>query len=443
MRADPNDTIVALSSPAGPGARAVVRLSGSEAVRIVAAFFNSEQPLRADKRNLVAGRLELTEFRAILPADVLVWPPPHSYTGQLLVEIHTLCSPPLVEILIAQCLAGGARAAGPGEFTMRAFLTGKFDLTRAEAVSAVIDAGNSDELRQALAQLAGNVARPLQELREDLLNLLADVEAALDFADEDIAFVSEADLLKRLTRGLALLTNLRQQLDWRAVSDQPYRVVLAGKPNAGKSSLFNALGRGSALVSTEPGTTRDYLVQRLELNGVKIDLVDTAGLEPGRNGISRQAQDLGQDQLARANLVLLCVEAGKSAAEQLQELAARTSVEIIPIATKADLCRGATDCLATSSITRLGLDRLRQLLRDKAMDLARPALAPSLSRCRHHVDTALDDLRRAHQLVLERNPPELLALELRSALDQLGAMVGAVYSDDLLDRIFSRFCIGK
>jgi tRNA modification GTPase len=443
MPHDPNQTIVALSCAPGPGARAIVRLSGPDAVRIVARFFQFSEPVPSQQRHFASARVTLPEMHATLPAEVYVWPPPRTYTGQLLVEIHTVSCPPLVDLLISALLATGARAAGPGEFTMRAFLAGKLDLTRAEAVLAVVEAGSRDELRQALGQLAGGVARPLQELRSDLLDLLADVEAALDFSDEDIQFVAEADLLRHLTKGMALLTNLRQQLDRRALSDRPFRVALAGRPNAGKSSLFNALGSARALVSSEPGTTRDYLVQRLDLSGVRVELLDTAGLAPARNGIEGRAQELGQDQLEKADLVLLCIPAGTDAADQQRDLAGRTAAPVTTVFTKCDVKPAPPGQVATSAVTREGLDRLRQLLRDRASDLARPALAPSLSRCRHHVDTALDGLRRAHHLVLEQNPPELLALELRGALEQLGEMVGAVYTDDLLDRIFSRFCIGK
>jgi tRNA modification GTPase len=242
---------------------------------------------------------------------------------------------------------------------------------------------------------------------------------------------------------MALLTNLRQQLDRRALSDRPFRVALAGRPNAGKSSLFNALGSTHALVSSEPGTTRDYLLQRLDLSGVPVELLDTAGLAPARNGIEGRAQELGKEQLQKADLVLLCVPAGTDATDQQRDLAGRTAAPVITVFTKCDVKPAPAGQVATSAVTREGLDRLRQLLRDRATDMTRPALAPSLSRCRHHVDAALEGLRRAHHLVLEQEPPELLALELRGALEQLGEMVGAVYTDDLLDRIFSRFCIGK
>ena len=245
-----------------------------------------------------------------LPADLYLLPAPHTYTGQDVVEIHTLSCPPLLELLIAQLLQAGARAARPGEFTMRAFLAGKLDLTRAEAVHAVIEADDADELKQALTQLAGGLARPLEGLREDLLSLLADVEAALDFSEEDLQFVGREDLLLRLTRGMAQLTTAAPQLEQRAVADRPFRVVLAGRPNAGKSSLFNALGGASALVSPEPGTTRDYLVQRLDLGGATVDLVDTPGWRIGTDTIEEQAQSLGREQAGQADLAA-AVPAGR------------------------------------------------------------------------------------------------------------------------------------
>jgi tRNA modification GTPase len=283
----------------------------------------------------------------------------------------------------------------------------------------------------------------LQTLREDLLTLLADVEAGLDFADEDIRFVQPEELLKALAGALAHLKLLGRQLEQRGVAGRPFRAVLAGRPNAGKSSLFNALGGGTALVSPEPGTTRDYLVGRLDLGGVVVELVDTAGWQEGEGTVGEQAQALGREQAGHADLVLLCLEAGSPAGRAETALLGQGHPPVVGVVTKCDRAEGMAGLLATSAITGAGLEALRGLLAERARSRPEPALAPSWSRCRHHVEACVSHLRRAHAVVLFEDPPELLALELREALEQLGEMVGAVYTDDLLDRIFSRFCIGK
>ncbi len=358
-------------------------------------------------------------------------------------EIHCLGCPPLAEALIAELLNAGARAAQPGEFTLRAFLAGKLDLTRAEAVLGVIEAGNREELKQALLQLAGGVTLPLQRVRSGLLDLLADLEAGLDFAEEDIHFVTPEDQLLRIGQALAELTHLGRQLERRTLAGRPFRVALAGRPNAGKSSLFNALTGASALVSPEPGTTRDYLVRRLDLEGVTVELIDTAGWQPAQHAIDEQAQELGRAQTADADLVLVCVESGSQPTQDEIRMLSAAEPAAIRIATKCDLSSSLAVGISTSAVTRLGLSELRKLLAERARAWARPALAPSVSRCRHHVTASVERLRRAHQMVLFAEPPELIALELRGALDEVGEMAGAVYTDDLLDRVFSRFCIGK
>jgi tRNA modification GTPase len=444
MTLQTQDTIAALATPAGPGARCVVRISGPDAATVAAAVFSPALPADRRSRCLVAGEVRLPGLTSTLPADLYFWPAPHSYTGQNVAEIHTLSSPPLVELLVAAVLGAGARAARAGEFTLRAFLAGKLDLTRAEAVLGVIEAGDRDELKHALALLAGGVARPLQALRDDLLNLLADVEAALDFADEDLTFVGEDEQLKRIGKALAQVTLLGRQIAQRGLADRPFRVVLAGRPNAGKSSLFNALvGQAAALVSPQPGTTRDYLVQRLALGNAAVEIVDTAGWRVSEDAIETQANSLGREQAGRADLVLLCVAAASVPSVEESELLQQERPPVLGVATKCDAGAPAAGLLATSAVSGFGLGLLRSVLAERVAARAEPPLAPSLSRCRHHADACLAALRRAHAIVLEQMPPELLALELRGALDQLGEMVGAVYTEDLLDRVFSRFCIGK
>jgi tRNA modification GTPase len=471
MVSDIQDTIVALSSAPGPGGRAIVRLSGGKAFPIAFAFFKPfDHPATnlgasltnvnaggstqvsapstsssADVRRRYEGALRLPELSSPLPASLLAWPEPRTYTGQNLAELHLLSTLPLVELLITSLLNAGARAAQPGEFTQRAFLAGKLDLPRAEAVLAVIEAGGRDDLKQALTQLAGGVSRPLQGLRDDLLDLLAEVEAGLDFAEEDIRFVQPEELLKRLAKGMAQVTLLSKQLEKRALTGSAFRVALAGQPNAGKSSLFNALTGAAALVSPEPGTTRDYLMRRMLVDGIPIDLIDTAGWKAERTLIDSQTQLLGKQQTEEADLILLCLESGIEFRDDEFEWTTRPgSRPVLRVATKCDLAKPPDENLATSAKTRAGLDDLRRALADRARSCQREsALASSLSRCKHHVAATLELLRRAHSVVLFSEPSEVLALELRGALDELGSLVGAVYTDDLLDRIFSRFCIGK
>jgi tRNA modification GTPase len=437
MLPDPQDTIVALASSTVGAARAIVRVSGPKSREFVRELFSPFESVADTRRSLVEGSLRLSGIAAPLPADLYFWPAPRTYTGQDLIEVHTIACEPLLNLLIAQLLSKGARAAQPGEFTLRAFLSGKLDLPRAEAVLGVINAGSRDELKSALAQLAGGLSQPLQSLRDELLDLLAEVEAALDFAEEEIAETSQKALLDRLTAALARVTVIGKQVERRSLERRPFRVVLSGAPNAGKSSLFNALsGSSAALVSPEPGTTRDYLVRRLVVDGAELELVDTAGSRRAGDTIEEQAQGLGREQIGAADLVIVCREPSTNDSEA-------TSEDSLIIGTKCDLGPPPPGMLPTSAVTGAGLDQLRSILAERARSRPEPALAPSLSRCRAHVQGALESLRRAHAVVLYEDPRELLALELRGALEELGALVGAVYTDDLLDRIFSRFCIGK
>ena len=503
----PDDTIVAVSSAPGPGARAVVRVGGPGARAVVAAVFTPDTPsasevspeavgikhpsppgggagggvatsapVQAERspeppnppgppslrgkggdaltdlpgssigsgvepapRHLVPGRLTLSGVHSPVPADLYLFAGPRSYTGQDVAELHTVGSIPLVERLVADLLAAGARPARPGEFTLRAFLAGKLDLPRAEAVHAVVAADTDADLTAALGQLAGGVTQPLHAVRDDLLNLLADLEAALDFADEDITFVGKPEALLRVTAALARLANLRRQLDGRSVSGRAVRVALAGAPNAGKSSLFNALvGGAAAIVSPEAGTTRDYLTARVALGGIDVELIDTAGRAAAADGIEEQAQRLGADAAARADVVVWCAEPGTP----LGCIAA--SGEVIRVRTKSDLVPELEAGVVCASVVAPGgIDALRTALAGRVSALARPPLAPSQSRCRHHLDACAADLTAAHRHLALDDPPELAALAVRNAVGQLGEMVGAVYTTDLLDRIFARFCVGK
>lgn len=436
-----DDTIVALASASGPGMRGIVRLSGPRAHAFVISVVEGTLEPGQGRHRLTRQQIRVPGVHSLLPADVYLAWSPRSYTGQDTAEIHTISSPPLLEALIATLLNAGARAALPGEFTLRAFLAGRKDLPQAEAVLGVIEAATPDELKQALAQMAGGVTQPLHGLRDDLLNLLADVEAALDFVEEDIEFVAKTDTLLRISKGLAQITLLQKQLDERALSSRPFRVALIGEPNAGKSSLFNALaGLPAAIVSPVAGTTRDYLTRSVQLKGTSIELIDTAGWQPAENMIEEQAQSLGKAQTQGADLLLWCFDVTAASSEIPTEFISLTAVGV---ATKCDLRAAPANTIATSARAGAGITDLLVLIGECAASASRGALAPSLSRCRHHVEASLKHLRAAHHIVLFDDPAELLALELRLALEQIGAMIGAVHTDDLLDRVFSRFCIGK
>jgi len=489
----PDDTIVAVSSASGSAPRAIVRVGGPNARGVVAAVFVAEEPTppaplpegkgeedirdfvtlgesqeasrafsplpsgrgaggvgSSSPRRLIPGSLRLTGVYSPLPATLYFFAGPRSYTGQDIAEIHTIGSPPLVERLVADLLSSGARPARPGEFTMRAFLAGKKDLPQAEAVQAVIEAGTDADLGAALTQLAGGVSQPLDALRDDLLNLLADVEAALDFADEDIEFVGTAETLRRVASAIEHLDAVRKQLNDRTISGRPVRMALVGLPNAGKSSLFNALAGGTALVSPVPGTTRDYLTKPFVLEDVSAELIDTAGWQAASDTIEEQAQRLGTEQAARADVIVWCDAHGTFDSADEAQLRT-TGVAVLKVRTKSDLLPSSgrefpasrEAEVSASVVAPGGLDALRAALGDIVMSLVRPALAPSQSRCRHHVLVCLERLREAHTLTAQGAPPELLALALRGAIDAIGEMTGAVHTNDLLDRIFSRFCIGK
>lgn len=434
---DTRQTIVALATPSGPAARAILRLSGERVQTPLTTVFDAD--LRSG--HAVAGSLRLPDLPPV-PASVMYSAAPHSYTGQDVAEIHLPGCGPIVDRLLARLIEAGCRPALPGEFTQRAFLAGKFDLPRAEAVHAVIAAQTRGELRTALSQLAGGLSAPLRELRESLLDLLADLEAGLDFADEDISFISTEQMLHRLTAAMARVTLLGKQLESRSLSPSAFRVVLVGYPNAGKSSLFNALVGGAALVSDVPGTTRDFLAARLELGDLVLELIDTPGWMANAIGLDATALELARTQREQADLLLVCIEAGRPPDPWEQQLLDGSALWV---ATKSDQAESwqAEAVLLTSVHRTWGLRELRSALLQAARTRQESALATSLARCRGHADAALNHLRAAHHLTLEEGPPELTAMEVRLALEALGHVAGTVYTDDLLDRIFSRFCIGK
>jgi tRNA modification GTPase len=492
-----DDTIAAIASPPGGAARGIVRLSGAALRACLENCFRpvpyvSLPALRG--ATAVPGLCWLRGIAAPLPGELYLWAGQRSYTGQPVAELHTLGSPPLLQALLRTVCAAGARPAEPGEFTLRAFLAGRLDLTQAEAVLGVIDAADPRQLHVALEQLAGGLTQPLHRLRDGLLDLLAHLEAGLDFADEDLPLLARDDLVRRLDVAAATVAGLVAQMASRQDSTELARVVLAGRPNSGKSSLFNALAGAAALVSDRPGTTRDYLVAELDLRGVRCQLVDTAGIGEAETkrgqsqwppsytadgDLEEAAQTASRQQHQRADVRLLCLDATQppedGSATGLRDAGA---AEVIVVLTKTDLGTvpifvagshengtvpfGRTGefvlpqressadpeqpTIQTSSRTGAGLEALRERLRRAVLARRSPAgdvVTGTAVRCGQSLTLAAECLHRARQIALDGAGEELVAADLRVALQEVGKVAGAVYTEDVLERIFSRFCIGK
>jgi tRNA modification GTPase len=458
-----DDNIAAIASAPGGAARGIVRLSGPDAATCLAQVFvadNHAELTAIREPSALVGRLKLDSIAASLPCDVYLWPTERSYTRQPTAEIHTLGSPPLLEAALRTICTAGARVAQPGEFTLRAFLAGRLDLTQAEAVLGVIDAAGRRELDVALAQLAGGLAGPLNELRDQLLDLLAHLEAGLDFVEEDIEFISAADLEQQLETAASKVADLANQMAARTDTANLARVVLMGYPNVGKSSLFNALvGHSAAIVSEAAGTTRDYLTARLAWDDASCELIDTAGIEHDKqpDTLAGAAQEIATVQHDQAHVQLLCLDATRPLNVWEQDELARGSHAVrIVVFTKSDVCqdqerlerrceaiRGST---ATSSESGTGLSDLLARLREEILSIRSSesaVVAGTAVRCGQSLRLAAESLARAVEVAHAHGGEELVAAEARVALNELGQVVGAVYTDDILDRIFSRFCIGK
>lgn len=449
-----DDTIAAIATAPGGSPRGIVRISGpATETCLQALLLPSELPI-AGRTSVIAASIRLAPL-ALLPAEVYYWPAGRSYTGQNVAELHTLGSPPLLEHLLEAVCTAGARLAEPGEFTLRAFLSGRIDLTQAEGVLGTIDAVGPHQLDAALVQLAGGLAEPLRNLRESLLELLAHLEAGFDFADEDLPFLDADELRRQLDRARRQTERIAERMTARRESSSVVRVVLAGPPNAGKSSLFNALAADAgALVSDLPGTTRDYLCADLDLNGAACRLIDTAGIDPGVVSTSsppdRAAQELARQLSEQADVLLLCRESAEGAVNEEAPFVRPDGGPVtICVRTKADLaaCRDpAPTTVVTSAQTGEGIGELERRIREAVVELRMgegDVVVGTAVRCRESLRGAAAGLERACDLVAREEGEELIAAEIRTALDELGHVVGAVYTDDLLDRIFSRFCVGK
>ena len=453
------DTIIAIASAAGGAYRGIIRLSGNRVVESLAPLFAASDGVELTgfrSPQTIRGQIATKEFSQTIPCDICIWPTNKSFTRQPTAEIHTIGCPAILDAIVRGVCARGARLAAPGEFTLRAFLAGRIDLTQAEAVLGVIDATGDRALQTALSQLAGGLSAPLQQIRDCLLDLLAHLEAGLDFVEEDIEFISQDELIAQLSTAATKVRELLAQIQNRSVSDAQPRVVLMGLPNAGKSSLFNALlPSEKAIVSPLEGTTRDFVTAHAEFDGVVLQLVDTAGVEEvDGDSIAGRSQVAMDEQTRNADLRVCCVDASREIDPEnpyLKKILANADlVAFTKIENQIDgfrvWAREGIPTVATSAHQRTGLDSLQKEIGGMLSNQESQsdgAVAATATRCRDSLEQTEKQLKRAIHAAQLQLGEELVAAETRVALTHLAHVVGAIYTDDILDRVFSRFCIGK
>lgn len=479
MIVDVEDTIVAVASPPGGARRGIIRISGNQTLKCLKQAFKFEATFKTEylrQRCSLDCELRLNEQGGSLPGKLLVWPDCRSYTRQPTAEFHTLGSPPLLQLATAAICRTGARLAEPGEFTLRAFLSGRIDLTQAEAVLAVIDSKNQSQLDSALRQLCGGLTGPFTEIRAALVTVLAELEAGLDFVEEDIEFISQADLEASLTSARNQLAAINQQIQRRNLNREALIIAIAGPPNAGKSSLFNALlGDERAIVTDTEGTTRDFVSATLHWDQLNLNLIDTAGIverlfsphTAAERHIDSQAQFQTRTVLDQADIVLLCLDLNNFRprfSSMVEALNRRDPESVIAVLTKTDLEPGKASgaiaeltglradigrpgpVIATSSHDLSGLEQLRQVIVANSRQCQQNGgsfVAATATRAATSLESAEDSLVSALQAAREGLGLEIVASEIRQSLDELGSVVGTVYTDEILDQIFGRFCIGK
>ena len=485
------ETIVATATPQGCAARGVLRLSGENAIDVILPFFAARnldddfyddstivdpQPSFPVDRPFIENgwfspwKSERPDLR--VKCALFYWPQGRGFTGERAVELHLPGSPAVLQAATRAILeTGRARMARRGEFTLRAFLNGRVDLVQAEAILGAIDAETDAALGVALKQLSGATSRDFEELRDLLLDALSEMEAGFDFVDEDVEFITPTQLRENVAAIRARTAQALQRARGRTAHNRAPRVALIGAPNVGKSSLFNRLtetfGLGAqteAIVSEIAGTTRDYLEAQLEVDGFRFDLVDSAGVETLDARASRELAPSGEETLSararaqlalrkvveEADLTLCCWDGAETRRAPELACAIGDAADTLEVATKCDACNRDVEfmngAIATSAATRMGIEALGRAIVERLQQSSPPCEAtPSTAlRCQEALVGALDALDSALALMdSNANDDFLIAAELRAALEEIGLVTGRTHTDDLLDRIFSRFCIGK
>ncbi|HTV06936.1 MAG TPA: tRNA uridine-5-carboxymethylaminomethyl(34) synthesis GTPase MnmE [Acidobacteriaceae bacterium] len=444
---------MAISTPPGRGGIGIVRLSGRHAFEIANALLTLRKPLAHAQARFV--EIHDPETGEKLDEGIATYfAGPKSYTGEDLVEIAAHGSPVILELLVRLALRHGARLARPGEFTERAFLSGRIDLTQAEAVRDLIESQTLYQARVAAGQMGGALSRRIKPPKRDLVALIAVLEAGIDFAEDDVDVTPNTEIVTRIGAIAAQLEQLERSFERGRIVHRGLTLAIVGRPNVGKSSLFNRLvERERAIVTAVPGTTRDLVTETVSLGGIPLQLVDTAGLREAVDEAELIGVQKSREALADADVVLLVFEAGVPLRED--ETALVRSLEgrrALTAFNKADLqldSQATADprlpAVTTSALTGQGIDDLRGALLSLVRNPPGETESGMLTTLRHHeaVTEALAALRKAAGAVQHGIPHEMILLDLYAALRQLDALTGETTPDDILNHIFSSFCIGK
>ncbi|MBV9075090.1 MAG: tRNA uridine-5-carboxymethylaminomethyl(34) synthesis GTPase MnmE [Acidobacteria bacterium] len=452
-----DDTIVAVSTPPGRGGIGVVRLSGAEARRIA-------EPLLRLNRALEPGRAaygELIDVQTGERIDEIVatfFASPHSYTTEDVVEISAHGSPVVLEYILEMALARGARLAEPGEFTMRGFLHGRIDLTQAEAVRDLIECQTLFQAKVAAQQLEGGLSRRIKPIKKQLVDLVALLEAGIDFAEDDVSVLPDERILAAIHEVRRPLSTLAESFAYGRVVHDGFTLAIVGRPNVGKSSLFNRLvQRERAIVTAVPGTTRDLVTETVSLAGIPLRLVDTAGIRSAADEVEEIGIRKSYEALAEADLVLIVTDpdSEQHVLEERRLLEATAGRKRILVHNKCDLARSwcadslngnGVPSVATSALSGEGIEKLREKVLGEVIGAAGEQQERGfLTNLRHRklIEESLAGLDAAETAVRNRIPHEMLLMDLYSSLKPLDAVTGETTTDDILNLIFSTFCIGK
>jgi len=453
------DTIAAIATPPGEGGLAVVRISGPDAEKIALRIFTRPNNRNGKLRShtLYHGRISDPKDRQAIDEVLLaIMRKPRSYTGEDVVEVHCHGGNFLVRQILALILTQGARQADPGEFTKRAFLNGRVDLAQAEAVLDLIRARTVKGAQLALNQASGELSKYVGELREELLNILVQVEAAIDFPEEEIELLQRHQLAEKITGLVFKINAISDSYDWGRVFRDGAKVCICGRPNVGKSSLLNALlGSERVIVTAVPGTTRDVIEESLTLDGLPIVIWDTAGIRDTDDQVEKLGVELSRQHLEKADALIVVIDGSvKLTPEDRELLQTAASKKLVIAVNKSDLptlvdldwipANRQTRVLQTSAKSGAGIDCLKKSLHELLVgNQVEPPIAVTNLRHRSELVRSADGLMRAAETLNQGLPPELAAIDLNEAREALEEIIGMVSSDDILERIFSNFCIGK